>query len=105
MAQVISAEEGALRRGAQAVGEAKAGIDTQVKNVRGEIEQLRSYWSGGAAASFTGLMTRWEEQATKLNNVLVTLEAALSGTEKDQAASEEQHAQTISGLSSMMSGS
>jgi len=105
MAQVISAEEGALKRGAQAVGEAKAGIDQQVKNVRGEIEQLRGYWSGGAAASFTGLMTRWEEQATKLNNVLVTLEDALAGTEKDQAASEEQHQQAISGLSSMMSGS
>lgn len=105
MAQVISAEEGALRRGAQAVGEAKSGIDAQVKNVRGEIEQLRGYWSGGAAASFTGLMTRWEEQATKLNQVLVTLEAALAGTEKDQAASEEQHNQAISGLSSMMSGS
>jgi WXG100 family type VII secretion target len=105
MAQVISAEEGALKRGAQAVSEAKAGIDQQVKNVRGEIEQLRGYWSGGAAASFTGLMSRWEEQATKLNNVLVTLEQALSGTEKDQAASEEQHQQAISGLSSMMSGS
>lgn len=105
MAQVISAEEGALKAGAQAVNEAKAGIDAQVKNVRGEIEQLRGYWSGGAASSFTGLMTRWEEQATKLNNVLVTLEDALRGTEKDQAASEEQHNQAISGLSSMMSGS
>ena len=105
MAQVISAEEGALKAGAQAVNEAKAGIDQQVKNVRGEIEQLKGFWSGGAAASFTGLMTRWEEQATKLNNVLVTLEDALRGTEKDQAASEEQHTQAISGLSSMMSGS
>ena len=103
MAQVISAEEGALRRGAQAVHEAKSGIDQQVKNVRGEIEQLRGYWSGGAALSFTGLMNRWEEQATKLNEVLVTLEDALSGTEKDQAASEEQHQAAISGLGSMMS--
>lgn len=103
MAQVISAEEGALRKGAHAVHEAKAGIDQQVKNVRGEMEQLRGYWSGGAAASFSALMTRWEEQATKLNNVLVTLEDALAGTEKDQAASEEQHQQAISGLGSMMS--
>jgi len=103
MAQVISAEEGALRAGAHAVHEAKAGIDQQVKNVRGEIEQLRGFWSGAAATSFAGLMNRWEEQATKLNNVLVTLEDALSSTEKDQAASEEQHQQAISGLGSMMS--
>jgi WXG100 family type VII secretion target len=105
MADVISAEEGALRRGAQAVGEAKSGIDRQVQNVRGEIEQLSGYWSGSAAGAFTALMNSWDEQARKLNNVLITLEDALAGTEKDQASGEEQHQSTISGLSSMMSGS
>jgi hypothetical protein len=38
------------------------------------------------------------------NEVLVTLEGALSGTERDQAATEEQHRSTISGLGSMMAG-
>jgi len=104
MAQVISAEEGALRKGAQAVNTAKAGIDTQVKNVRGEIEQVRGFWSGAAAVSFTGLLNTWDEQTRKLNETLVTLEAALAGTEKDQAATEEEHQSTISGLGSMMSG-
>lgn len=105
MADVISAEEGALRRGAQAVNEAKGGIDQQVRKVRGEIEVLRGYWSGAAATSFTSLMTRWDAEASKLNEVLVTLEAALSGTERDQAATEQDHQSTISGLGSMMSGS
>jgi WXG100 family type VII secretion target len=104
VAEVISAEEGALRRGAQAVGEAKAGIDQQAKNVRSEIEQVRGYWRGGAAAAFTSLMSTWDEQARKLNETLVTLEAALSGTEKDLASTEESHQSTISGLGSMMSG-
>ena len=58
MADVISAEEGALRRGAQAVRETKSGIDQQTKKVRGEIEQLRGFWTGAAAASFTKLMSR-----------------------------------------------
>jgi WXG100 family type VII secretion target len=70
--------------------------------VRGEIEQLRSFWTGGAATSFTGLMNRWDEESNKLNNVLITLEEALRGTEKDQAASEQSHQQAISGLVSMM---
>lgn len=103
-AGVIAAQEGALRRGAQAVHETKAGIDQQVKQVRGEIEQLRGFWSGAAASSFAGLMTRWDEETRKLNEVLVTLEDALSGTERDQAASEESHQQTISSLGSLMSG-
>lgn len=102
MADVISAEEGALRKGAEAVNTAKGNIEKQIKNVRGEIEQLRSFWTGGAAGSFTQLMNRWDEESNKLNGVLVTLEDALRGTEKDQAASEESHQQTISGLGSMM---
>ncbi|MDQ4215266.1 WXG100 family type VII secretion target [Microbacterium capsulatum] len=104
MAEVISAEEGALKKGAQAVNTAKAGIDQQVKKVRGEIEQVRGFWTGGAADSFTGLMNRWDQNTRQLNEVLVTLEEALSGTERDQAATEEQHRSTISGLGSMMSG-
>lgn len=102
MADVISAEEGALRKGAEAVNTAKANIEKQIKQVRGEIEQLRSFWTGGAAGSFTQLMNRWDEESNKLNNVLVTLEDALRGTEKDQAASEQSHQQAISGLGSMM---
>lgn len=102
MADVISAEEGALRRGAVAVREAKSGIDQQTKKVRSEIEQLRGFWTGAAATSFTTLMSRWDEQARQLNEVLVTLEDALAGTERDQAATEEAHQQTISGLGSMM---
>ncbi|MRG58879.1 WXG100 family type VII secretion target [Agromyces sp. CFH 90414] len=104
MADQISAEEGALRRGAQAVNEAKGAIDQKVKTVRGEIEQVSAYWTGAAAGSYTQLLNRWNEETTKLNQVLVTLEDALAGTERDQAATEDQHQQTISGLGSMMSG-
>ncbi|WP_336659097.1 WXG100 family type VII secretion target [Leucobacter sp. USHLN153] len=104
MAQTISAEEGALRRGQQAVAEAKAGIDQQTKKVRGDIEQLRGYWQGAAAGSFTQLMQRWDAETVKLNNVLIDLENALRGTEQDQAATEQEHQQAISGLGAMMSG-
>ncbi len=102
MAQQISAEEGALREGAVAVNDAKNNIDRQIAGVRGEIEQLRGFWTGAAANSFTQLLGRWDQESRKLNEVLVTLEEALRGTEKDQAAQEDQHKQTISGLGSMM---
>lgn len=104
MTEVISAEEGALKKGAQAVNTAKAGIDQQVKHVRGEIEQVRGYWSGDASDSYRGLMEQWDQKTRQLNDVLVTLEEALSGTERDQQATEEQHRSTITGLGSMMSG-
>jgi len=104
MAQVISAEEGALRKGADAVSVAKGNIHKQISGVRGEIEQLRGFWTGSAASAFTQLLGNWDQQASKLNEVLVTLEDALRGTERDQAASEQQHQQAIAGLGSMMNG-
>ncbi|MGO2746714.1 WXG100 family type VII secretion target [Microbacterium sp.] len=102
MPDVISAEEGALKAGAQAVNVTKTGIEREVRKVRGEIEQLRSIWTGPASVSFTALMARWDDQTNRLNGVLVTLEDALTGTERDQNAGEESHKQIISGLGSMM---
>lgn len=103
MAQVISAEEGALRKGAESVNQAKGNIQRQISNVRGEIEQMRGFWTGGAATAFTQMLNTWDEKANGLNNVLVTLEDALRGTEREQAAAEDEHRQTITGLGSMMS--
>jgi WXG100 family type VII secretion target len=102
MADLIAAQEGALASGANAVASTRSGIDQQVKAVRGEIEQAGSYWSGAAATSYVQLMQRWDQETSKLNNILNTLEDALRGTAADQAATEEQHQQTISGLSSIM---
>jgi WXG100 family type VII secretion target len=102
VADLIAAEEGALRRGAEAVNTAKAGIDDQVKKVRTELDQVAGFWTGAAAASYTQLLSRWNDETTKLNQVLVTLEDALRGTEKDQAASEESHQQTIGNLGSLL---
>lgn len=104
MAEVIAAEEGALRAGADAVAEAKDSIDQRIATVRGEIEQLGGFWSGAAASSFAQLLSRWDEESGKLNNVLIELEDALRGTEKDQAQAEDDHQQTIAGLGSMLSG-
>jgi WXG100 family type VII secretion target len=104
MAQVISAEEDALRKGADAVQLAKSNIQQQITKVRGEIEQLGGFWTGAAAASFTQLLNTWDTKARDLNNVLITLEQALRDTERDQAESEEAHKSTITGLGSMLAG-
>lgn len=102
MATNISAEEGALRDGANAVADTKQSIDARMAAIRGQIEEMRSYWTGAAAGSFTQLLNTWDEKGRKLNDVLITLEDALRGTERDQAASEESHQQTISGIGSIM---
>jgi WXG100 family type VII secretion target len=102
MAEQISAEEGALLRGAQAVADAKSAIDQKIAFVRGEIDTVGGMWTGPAAGKFTQLMGEWDAKTKKLNAVLDTLEASLRGTANDQAAVDEQHQATIAGLGSMM---
>jgi WXG100 family type VII secretion target len=105
LAETISAEEGALKTGQEAVRDAKVGIDNQAKKVHDQILQLSGYWKGSAASSFTNMMTRWDEEARKLNDVLITLENSLLETERDQAETEIAHDEAIKGLDAMMSGS
>jgi WXG100 family type VII secretion target len=102
VAENISAEEGALARGAQAVVDARQGIDQRVAQVRREIETVGGMWTGPAATRFTQLMAEWDTKTKKLNGVLEQLEASLTGTARDQQATDEQTQQTISGLNSMM---
>ena len=60
MANQISAKEGALRQGQQAVEEARRGIEGEIKRVRAEIESMRAYWSGDAANAYTQMVIAWD---------------------------------------------
>ncbi|MDR0946057.1 MAG: WXG100 family type VII secretion target [Bifidobacteriaceae bacterium] len=89
MATTIAAQEGALKAGQTAVSDAKQKIDAKMSQIRGEIDQLSGYWSGGAAAAYTQMMNAWNDETKKINNVLVTLEQNLRTTEQKQEAQEQ----------------
>lgn len=100
----ISAGEGALARGAEAVSGAHLDIHDSTRRVLAELDDLRAHWSGGAAGSYGRLVQEWSAGATTLNAVLVELETALRATDRDQQAVEENHRTTIGGLSAMLGG-
>ncbi|WP_460772936.1 WXG100 family type VII secretion target [Microbacterium sp. GXF7504] len=104
MTKKISATEGALLRGAEAVSGAHADIAASTARVRNELEDLQSAWSGDAAKAYRELMTEWTTGANRINRTLVHLQEALRATHGDQVAVEDAHRQTISGLGSMMGG-
>jgi WXG100 family type VII secretion target len=104
MSERISAEEGALARGAQAVAGAHADILGSTRRVLAELDDLGATWLGDAAASYAALVTDWTAGADRLNAVLVELEGALQGTARDQEAAEETHQTTIGGLGALLGG-
>lgn len=100
----ISATEGALRRGAEAVVGAHGDIAASVRRVQTELNDLASLWQGDAAKAYSHMLTTWNDDAHRLNAVLVALEEALRATERDQVTVEAQNKSTIAGLNSMMAG-
>lgn len=104
MSDRISAAEGALRRGAEAVAGAHTDIADSAGRVLSELDDLRAHWAGDAATSYSGLVQDWSAGARRLNDVLLRLEGALRATASDQEANEEQHGTTIRGLGTMLGG-
>ncbi|WP_433675739.1 WXG100 family type VII secretion target [Microbacterium gorillae] len=98
MAEKISAEAGALLAGASAVNDTNAAIAANVRAVDGAAGATRPLWTGPAANQYFSLVERWEAEARKINQVLVTLEGALRGTASDQVATDESNQQIIGGL-------
>lgn len=104
MSEQISATEGALLRGAEAVSGTHLDITDATKRVQAELEQIQAIWAGDAARSYTEMMNSWTAGAHSINQTLVHLEEALRRTHTDQNALEEQHQSTIGGLGAMMGG-
>jgi WXG100 family type VII secretion target len=100
----ISAVEGSLARGADAVSGAHLDIHASTRRVMAELDELRAHWSGDAAGSYSQLVNQWSAGADRINNELVRLESALRETDRDQQAAEQQHQTTIGGLSAMLGG-
>jgi WXG100 family type VII secretion target len=100
----ISATEGALRRGAEAVSTTHLEISDSTRRVLAELENLQAFWVGDAARSYGAMMTSWSGGARRINDTLIHLEEALRSTERDQAAREEENRSTIGGLDAMMGG-
>ncbi|MDQ1123584.1 WXG100 family type VII secretion target [Microbacterium trichothecenolyticum] len=104
MSERISAAEGALARGAEAVMGAHADIADSARRVLAELDELSATWSGEAATSYGVLVNEWTAGANRLNDVLITLSTALTATARDQEAVEEQHRTTIHGLGALLGG-
>ncbi|MEV7694881.1 WXG100 family type VII secretion target [Microbacterium sp. NPDC089189] len=104
MSDQISAEEGALRRGAEAVSTTHVDITDATRRVQRELDQIQAIWQGDASRAYTEMITTWTAGAHRINQTLVHLEEALRSTERSQAALEEQHQSTIGGLGAIMGG-
>lgn len=99
----ISAGEGSLVAGANAVKETHNTLKARMTAIRGTVEEARGSWDGPSAKRFEELSTAWNEEVAKLNRTLDVLEAALRKTDQDQERDEEDSISEIGGIASVMS--
>lgn len=79
-------------------------LQAALKNVMGEVEQIAGSWSGQAHSAFVSLMDQFNEDAQKLNQNLNAIAEAIAGSAAAYQRQEEESAQSVSSISSMLSG-
>jgi WXG100 family type VII secretion target len=75
-----------------------------LKKLSDEVEQVTSSWSGQAATAFQTLMSKFSEDATKLNKDLDTISHAVTGNAQAYRQQEDEAAQSVSAIASALGG-
>ncbi|MFG2192550.1 WXG100 family type VII secretion target [Streptomyces sp. NPDC048639] len=78
-------------------------ISTVSSSIQGEIKRLQTVvdtitggWRGAAATAFNSMQTQVNEDANKLNQILMDIKEAVDATTKNYVASEEEQQQIVS---------
>jgi len=102
MAAEVSAADGALRAGAQAVAQSRAELLQQLKVLEGRLSGIGAQWQGQGAVAFTQLMTRWQQNATTMINALNDFEANLNSSQSTYTATDQTQSSTMSSLAARL---
>lgn len=90
----VSAEDGAILRGADIVGSTRSDMTTHVNTLRSDMESIATtQLDGQAATQFRQLMRRWDEDANRLIGALDNFETDLRGTQSSLDSTDEEQAQ------------
>ncbi|XVV03255.1 WXG100 family type VII secretion target [Actinosynnema sp. CA-248983] len=83
-------------------------VDESVQGILGQVRStvdgVSASWAGQAATAFQTLMTRFDEDARKLQEALRGIAEQISGTAEIYARQEEEQNQSMSSLTSRLAG-
>ncbi|GAA1511455.1 WXG100 family type VII secretion target [Nocardioides humi] len=90
MAVEFGQAEGALKRVAERVVQAKEEFGGHASTMDGQLERLRLEWQGSGGLSFNNLKQAWLEKHKVVITALDRFHASLTETEADNRAVDEQ---------------
>jgi uncharacterized protein YukE len=90
--------EGALKRVAQRVVEAKAQFESHAKTLDGQLAALQGRWVGDGGRTFMVLQRAWQEKHRTVVGALDRFHASLTATEADNIAVDQASSAGLSRL-------
>ncbi|MER5867788.1 WXG100 family type VII secretion target [Kitasatospora sp. NPDC002040] len=75
---------------ANRIGDVNASVQGEIQRLNTLVDEIKQGWQGQAAAAYQQLQTRFNEDATKLNQVLDEIKQAIEATTKQYAQTEEE---------------
>ena len=82
-------DEGTLGKGAGLVAVARVDLDRISSRLDGQIQALRGRWQGAGGTAFFALHQAWTEKQRTIVSALDSFEMALTGTERDNVATDQ----------------
>ena len=86
--------EGTLSRAAGLVAEARSDFDRVSARLDGQLAGLQGRWAGAGGEAFFGLHRAWTEKQRVIVSALEEFEASLTGTERDNLATDQAQSAT-----------
>lgn len=73
-------------------------VDATLRTLQGQLAPLAGAWKGTASTAFQALMTRYQENADKLNQALRGISEQLGSAGVTYATEDEAQRQSMSGI-------
>ena len=87
-----------MNKAAQAVTQTVQDIQAEQRSLMSALEPIASQWKGQASSAFQQLISRFDQDATKLTQALDAIGQAMQANNKNYTQVEEQNNSSISKL-------
>ncbi|MCI2417170.1 WXG100 family type VII secretion target [Saccharopolyspora sp. K220] len=100
----IGADTEAIQQASVDIDEARSAVEAALQQLSGQLEGPVANWKGAAADVFRKLMEQYEESGKKILQKLDELGQNVQSSGQDYAQVQEEQAQEISKITSMLEG-
>jgi WXG100 family type VII secretion target len=102
MAGEVSAADGALLRGSKIVSDARQQLTQELSSLEGKLAGIGAAWKGSGSTAFQSVMTRWQQDASKIINALSRFEENLTSSQSTYVSTDDAQQSSFSKLQSRL---